>query len=89
MVLHIDSDASHLSKPKAHRYLTVLCGLAIEITQQVNIPDRRKSLILCTVFEDNNGALILAANQRLTNMTNNFHLKRPGISCWFDWIRPE
>ena len=33
------------------------------------------TLIACTVFEDNNGALILAKNQRVTNRTKYFHVK--------------
>ena len=33
------------------------------------------STIHCTVFEDNNGALILATNQRLTSRTKYFQVK--------------
>jgi hypothetical protein len=55
--------------------LIVLRGLAIKMAKCSDIPKEINSKILGTIFKDNNGALILVTNQRLTNRTMYFHIR--------------
>jgi hypothetical protein len=69
----LESEYSALSQ--AVRQLIPICLLIIEL---LSILDNRKTLkssISCAVFEDNNGALALATNQRITACTEYFHVK--------------
>jgi hypothetical protein len=59
------------------RQLIPLCLLIIELLDAIGEDgeENLKSSISCTVFEDNNGALALATNQRITARTKYFHVK--------------
>ena len=46
-----------------------------EVVHALNLPPQFKSTIRCRVFEDNNGALLLATKQRITNRTKYFLVK--------------
>ena len=59
---------------KAMTQLIALRNLIQEIAAIFGMEDL-KSTIACTVFEDNNGALILATKQRITTRTKYFHVK--------------
>jgi hypothetical protein len=48
--------------------------MLIEISSYLRLSPEWQSSIHCTVFEDNNGALLLANNHRLTNRTRYFHV---------------
>jgi hypothetical protein len=43
--------------------------------KRICLPPDFKSSIRCRVFEDNNGALLLATKQRITNLTKYFLVK--------------
>ena len=57
------------------RTLLPLRDLLGEICKELTLPPDFKSTIRCRVFEDNNGALLLANSQRLTNCTKYFLVK--------------
>ena len=58
------------------RTLLPLCSLLSEIVKELKLPPDFKSTISCRVFEDNNGALLLArTKQRITNRTKYFLVK--------------
>ena len=46
-----------------------------ETVKRLNLEVEDSSSISCTVWEDNNGALLLATNQRITSQTKYFHVK--------------
>jgi hypothetical protein len=50
-------------------------GMIVELIAFLNVPRSISSSLHCTIFEDNNGALILATNQHLTSRTKYFHVK--------------
>ena len=68
----LESEYQCLSKA-----MTQLIALKNLIHEMADVFDlgTLKSTIACTVFEDNNGALLLATNQRITNRTKYFHVK--------------
>ena len=57
------------------RTLLPLRSLLIEVTNGLKLPTNFTSTISCSVFEDNNGALLLATKQRITNRTKYFLVK--------------
>jgi hypothetical protein len=57
------------------RAVLPLRELIVEVTAAIGLPSDLRSSILCTVFEDNNGALLLATNQRITARTKYFLVK--------------
>ncbi|KAI2509212.1 hypothetical protein MHU86_5222 [Fragilaria crotonensis] len=57
------------------RTLLPLRDLLGEICKELTLPPDFKSTIRCRVFEDNNGALLLATKQRITNRTKYFLVK--------------
>jgi hypothetical protein len=69
----LESEYSALSQ--AMRQLLPLRKLILELMLTLHTGDILKTMIKCTVFEDNNGALILATNQRITSRTKYFHVK--------------
>jgi hypothetical protein len=69
----LESEYSALSQ--AMRQLIPLRLLIIELMGVLGPRELLMSSISCTVFEDNNGALALATNQRITARTKYFHVK--------------
>jgi hypothetical protein len=69
----LESEYSALSA--SMRTLLPLCDLLGEICKELTMPPDFKSTIRCRVFEDNNGALLLATKQRITNRTKYFLVK--------------
>jgi hypothetical protein len=69
----LESEYSALSQ--AMRQLIPIRLLIIELLSVLDPRESLTSSISCTVFEDNNGALALANNQRITARTKYFHVK--------------
>jgi hypothetical protein len=69
----LESEYSALSQ--ALRQLIPIRLLIVELLSVLDNRERMTSSISCTVFEDNNGALALATNQRITARTKYFHVK--------------
>ena len=57
------------------RTLLPLRSLLKEVLAVLKLPAEFDSTINCRVFEDNNGALLLATKQRITNRTKYFLVK--------------
>ncbi|KAI2500679.1 hypothetical protein MHU86_13829 [Fragilaria crotonensis] len=58
------------------RTLLPLRSMLQEIASGIKLPRTFSYLTInCQVFVDNNGALLLAVNQRITNCTNYFQVK--------------
>ena len=57
------------------RTLLLLRALLLEVLTVLKLPTEFSSSIGCRVFEDNNGALLLATKQRITNRTKYFLVK--------------
>jgi hypothetical protein len=69
----LESEYSALSA--SMRTLLPLRDLLGEVVNALRLPPDFKSTIRCRVFEDNNGALLLATKQRITNRTKYFLVK--------------
>ena len=69
----LESEYSALSA--SMRTLLPLRSLLTEVVTALRLPPQFKSTIRCRVFEDNNGALLLATKQRITNRTKYFLVK--------------
>jgi hypothetical protein len=69
----LESEYSALSA--SMRTLLPLRDLLGEICKELTLPPDFKSTIRCQVFEDNNGALLLATKQRITNRSKYFLVK--------------
>jgi hypothetical protein len=69
----LESEYSALSA--SMRTLLPLRDLLSEVSSALDLPPNFKSTIRCRVFEDNNGALLLATKQRITNRTKYFLVK--------------
>jgi hypothetical protein len=69
----LESEYSALSA--SMRTLIPLRSLLSEVVAALRLPPQFKSTIRCRVFEDNNGALLLATKQRITNRTKYFLVK--------------
>ena len=52
-----------------------ICNTIIDMLQFLKLPDNIKPQIHCTVFKDNQGAYLLANNQRLSPCTKYFCIK--------------
>ena len=68
-------EAEYSALSAAMRTLLPLRSMLIEIVAGLSLPYTFVSTIKCQVFEDNNGALLLATNQRITNRTKYFQVK--------------
>jgi hypothetical protein len=68
-------EAEYSALSASMRTLLPLRSLLNEIVAALKLPPQFKSTIRCRVFEDNNGALLLATNQRITNRTKYFLVK--------------
>jgi Reverse transcriptase (RNA-dependent DNA polymerase) len=69
----LESEYSALSA--SMRTLLPLRSLLTEVVSALRLPPQFKATIRCRVFEDNNGALLLATKQRITNRTKYFLVK--------------
>lgn len=69
----LESEYSSLSH--AIRTLIPIRSLVLELAANLEIPESISTSINSTVFEDNNGALLLANNQRITSRTRYFQVK--------------
>ena len=69
----LESEYSALSA--SMRTLLPLRDLLRELCMELTLPPNFRSIIRCRVFEDNNGALLLATRQRITNRTKYFLVK--------------
>ena len=69
----LESEYSALST--SMRALLPLLALLKEVIKALLLPYNYRASIRARVFEDNNGALLLATNQRLTNRTKYFLVK--------------
>jgi hypothetical protein len=52
-----------------------LRDLLAKITTVIKLPKGFSTIVNCRVFEDNNGALLLATQQKITNRTKYFRVK--------------
>jgi hypothetical protein len=68
-------EAEYSALSSAMRTLLPLRSMLLEIVAGVKLPHTFTSTIKCQVFVNNNGALLLAVNQRITNRTKNFQVK--------------
>ena len=68
-------EAEYSALSASMRTLLPLRSMLIEVIGGLNLPSQFKSTIQCRVFEDNNGALLLATKQRITNRTKYFLVK--------------
>ena len=68
-------EAEYSALSSAMRTLLPLRAMLVEIIDGVNLPHTFEATVKCQVFEDNNGALLLATNQRITNRTKYFQVK--------------
>ena len=68
-------EAEYSALSSAMRTLLPLRSMLMEIVTGLKLPHTFLSTISCQVFEDNNGALLLAVNQRITNRTKYFQVK--------------
>jgi hypothetical protein len=68
-------EAEYSALSSAIRTLLPLRSMLLEIVACVKLPNTFTSTIKCQVFEDNNGALLLAVNQSISNRTKCFQVK--------------
>ena len=68
-------EAEYSALSSAMRTLLPLRAMLVEIIDGINLPHTFEATVKCQVFEDNNGALLLATNQRITNRTKYFQVK--------------
>jgi hypothetical protein len=68
-------EAEYSALSSSMRTLLPLRSMLIEIIEGVKLPHIFESTVKCQVFEDNNGALLLATKQRITNRTKYFQVK--------------
>jgi hypothetical protein len=69
----LESEYSALST--SMRAFLPLCALLVKVVGSLLLPNHIRASISSHVFEDNNGALLLANAQRLTNRTKYFPVK--------------
>ena len=69
----LESEYSALSQ--SMRTLLPLCQTLLETAQRIALPLALLETFACRVFEDNNGALLLAAGQQITSCTKYFLVK--------------
>ena len=68
-------EAEYAALSMAMRTLLPLRALLLEAVRELKLTTESASTVKCTVFEDNNGALSLATNQRITARTKHFLVK--------------
>ena len=68
-------EAEYSALSMSMRTLLPLRALLLEVLTVLKLPTEFSSSISCRVFEDNNGALLLATKQRITNRTKYFLVK--------------
>jgi hypothetical protein len=68
-------EAEYSALSMSMRTVLPLRALLIEVIAGLALPITFKSTIRCRVFEDNNGALLLATRQQITNRTKYFQVK--------------
>ena len=68
-------EAEYSALSMSMRTLLPLRSLLLEVINGLQLPTKITSNINCTAFEDNNGALLLATKQRITNRTKYFLVK--------------
>jgi len=68
-------EAEYSALSSCMRTLIPLRATLLELLNALNIPGQAPTTFRCTVFEDNNGALLLANKQQLTNRTKYFLVK--------------
>ena len=68
-------EAEYSALSSSMRTLLPLRSMLIEIIEGIKLPHIFQSTVKCQVFEDNNGALLLATKQRITNRTKYFQVK--------------
>jgi hypothetical protein len=68
-------ESQYCALSAAMKMLIPIHGLIVELVEFLNVPHSISSSFHCTIFEDNNGALLLATNQCLTSHTKCFHVK--------------
>jgi Reverse transcriptase (RNA-dependent DNA polymerase) len=68
-------EAEYSALSSAMRTLLPLRAMLVEIIAGIKLPHTFEATVRCQVFEDNNGALLLATNQRITNRTKYFQVK--------------
>ena len=69
----LESEYSALSA--SMRTILPLRSMLLEVVNVLRLPPQFASTVRCRVFEDNNGALLLATKHRITNRTNYFLVK--------------
>ena len=75
-------EAEYSALSSSMRTLLPFRTMLLEVVSGLSLPDEVKATIRCRVFEDNNGALLLATNQRITNRTKNFQVKWHFFCCY-------
>jgi hypothetical protein len=68
-------EAEYSALSYAMRALIPIRELVIEISGTMKLAAAPDATISCTVFEDNNGALLLATKQRITSRTKYYNVK--------------
>jgi len=68
-------EAEYQALSNAMKTVIPLRGLIVEILEALDLPPEVTLSFQCRAFEDNNGALLLANNQRLTNRTKYYQVK--------------
>ena len=68
-------EAEYSALSASMRVLLPLRSMLTEVATGLQLPPQFISTIKCRVFEDNNGALLLATKQRITNRTKYFLVK--------------
>ena len=68
-------EAEYSALSSSLRIVLPLRDLLLEITAGIKLPQGISTTLKCRVFEDNNGALLLATQQKITNRTKYFRVK--------------
>ena len=74
-ICHSTLHAEYVALSNALQALIPIRNTIINMLQFLKLPDDIKPQIHCTVFEDNQGAYLLANNQRLSPRTKYFCIK--------------
>ena len=74
-ICHSTLHAEYVALSNALRALIPIRNTIVDMLQFLKLPDDIKPRIHCTVFEDNQGAYLLANNQRLSPRTKYFCIK--------------
>jgi hypothetical protein len=68
-------EAEYSALSSSLRTVLPLRSLLAEVVKGINLPPDIPTSMSCRVFEDNNGALLLATQQKITNRTKYFRVK--------------